>query len=110
MRGERHGLVSPWSLDPVILEFEGDVIGIGRDQPAVGDGDAVSISRQIGKHRFRAGERLFCIDYPFGLAQRFEEGGEGGAVGKAGTIAEELQPVVGMRVGQHLQEQPAEQA
>jgi hypothetical protein len=44
MRGQRHGLVSPRSLDPVILEFEGDAIGIGRDQPAVGDGDAVRLS------------------------------------------------------------------
>ena len=97
MRGERHGLVLVRPLNPVILEFEGDAIGIGRDQPAVGDGDAVSISQQISKHRFGPGERLFCICYPFGLAQRFEESGEGSAVGKVGAIAEELQPVVGMR-------------
>ncbi len=31
VRVERHGLVSLWPFDPVILVFEGDAIRIGRD-------------------------------------------------------------------------------
>ena len=56
VRGERHGLVPAGSLDPVILELEGDALRIGRDQPAVGDRDAVGIAREIGQHRLGSGE------------------------------------------------------
>ena len=39
------------------------------DQPAVGDGDAVGIARQIGQNGLWAAERTLGIDDPFGEAQ-----------------------------------------
>jgi hypothetical protein len=35
-----HSRVVTQPLDPVILDFKGDAAGTGRDQTAVGDGDA----------------------------------------------------------------------
>ena len=46
-RLERHGLVTAGSLDPVVLVFEGDAGLVRRDQAPVGDGDAVSVARQV---------------------------------------------------------------
>ena len=42
---ERHGCVATRSLDPVVLDLEGDAVGIGCDQTAVGDGDAMGVAR-----------------------------------------------------------------
>ena len=47
---QRHGLVAARPLDPVILPPEGDAGVVGRDQAAIGDGDAVGVARQIGEH------------------------------------------------------------
>src|SRR5438874_2576431 len=44
--GERHLLVSLAALDAVILPFEGDAALVKGDQAAVGDGDAVGVTRQ----------------------------------------------------------------
>jgi hypothetical protein len=38
------------------------------EQPAVGNGDAVGVARQIGNHGLWAAERAFGIDDPFGSA------------------------------------------
>ena len=54
---ERHALVAVAAFDPVILPPEGDAGVIECDQPAVGDGDAVGVAREIGQHRLRAAER-----------------------------------------------------
>jgi hypothetical protein len=61
MRAERHGLVALWSLDTIIFVFEGHAGFIGLDQSTVRDGDAVRVSRQIGKDGFRPGERKLRI-------------------------------------------------
>src|SRR5262245_28852761 len=50
--GERHLLVSIAALDAVILPFESDAALVAGDQAAVGDGDAMGVTRQIGQHRF----------------------------------------------------------
>ena len=47
-RGERHGFVAAWPLDAVVLEREGHAFLIGRDEPPVGDGDAVGVAGKIG--------------------------------------------------------------
>ena len=44
-RLERHGRVASGPLDPVVLDFESDAVGIGRNQTAVGDSDAVGVAR-----------------------------------------------------------------
>ncbi len=64
MRVERHGLVTLWPLDAVVLVFEGDAIRIGRDQAAVGDGDAMGVAGEIGQDRLRPGKRFFRVDAP----------------------------------------------
>ena len=52
LRVERHGLVSVTCVDPIILPFERDGMIVERDQPAVGDGDAVRVASQIGQRGF----------------------------------------------------------
>jgi hypothetical protein len=68
--GERHGLVSLAALDAVILPLEGDALLVEGDQAAVGDGNAVGVTRQIGQHRLGSAEWPLCVDDPFGVAQR----------------------------------------
>src|ERR1700674_2174941 len=65
---ERHDLVARRPIGAIILVLEGDADVVAGDQPAVGDGDAVGIARQIGEHRLRSAERLLGIDHPFGSA------------------------------------------
>ena len=69
---ERHALVSIAALDAVVLPLEGNALLVEGDQAAVGDGNAVGVTRQIGQHGLRSAERTLCIDDPFGLAQRGE--------------------------------------
>ena len=47
---ERHRLVAVGSFDPIILPLERDACLIGGDQPAIGDGNAVGIARQIAQN------------------------------------------------------------
>ena len=35
------------AFDPIIFVLEGDTLLVGRDQPAIGDRDAIGIARQI---------------------------------------------------------------
>ena len=49
--GERHRLVAGAAVGTIILVPEGDAVLVEGDEPAVGDGDAVGIARQIGEHR-----------------------------------------------------------
>jgi hypothetical protein len=58
---ERHGLVSAGPVDPVVLDPEGDAVGVGPDQAAVGDGDAVGIAAEIGEHRLGPGEGFLGV-------------------------------------------------
>ena len=39
------------STGAVILPPEGDALLVERDEPAVGDGDAVGVAGEIGEHR-----------------------------------------------------------
>ena len=86
---QRDGVIAARSLDPVILPLERDAGLVGSDQPAIGDGDAVGVARQVGEHGLRPGERLLGIDDPLDLAQRCEEGSEGSRLGQGGAVAEE---------------------
>jgi len=55
--GERHPLVSRAAVGAVVLVPESDAVLVERDQPAVGDGDAVGVARQIGEHHLGSAER-----------------------------------------------------
>ena len=70
--GKRHRLLPIATFDPVILPFERHGAVSERDQPAVGDGDAMGVARQIGQNGRGTTEWSLGIDDPFGLAQRRE--------------------------------------
>ena len=69
---EGHRFVAATALGAVVLELEGDALFIECDQPAVGDGHAVGVARQIGEHRLRSGEGALGIDHPVDLLQRLQ--------------------------------------
>ena len=103
-------LVAVAAFGAIVLPPEGDAVAVERDQPAVGDGDAVGVAREIGQHGLGPAERALGVDDPFGFAQRRQIRREGLRVGESGVIAEELQAAGVVRGDQLLQEQPAEQA
>jgi hypothetical protein len=49
--GEGHDLVAGAAVGAIVLVAEGDASVVERDQPAVGDGDAVGVARQIKRAR-----------------------------------------------------------
>jgi len=69
-RAEASGLVdvAVTTIGAIVLPSEGDAGAVAGDQPAVGDGDAVGIARQIGQHGLWPAERALGIDDPFGSA------------------------------------------
>lgn len=90
--GKRHPLVSIAALDAIILPLEGDALLVAGDQAAVGDGNAVGVTRQIGQHRLRSTERAPSVDDPFGLAQRREISREGMRTKKLRKHIDEVWP------------------
>ena len=64
--GECHDLLAITTIGTIVLPSEGDAGAVAGDQPAVGDGDAVGIARQIGQHGLWPAERTLGIDHPFG--------------------------------------------
>ena len=66
-RFQGHGLLSGLSFSPIILPFEGDARGVEPDQTAVGDGDAVCVTAEIGEDRFRPTEWRLGVNHPLGL-------------------------------------------
>src|SRR5262245_35029678 len=54
---EGHRFVSIAAFDPVVLPSEGNAVVVQCNQAAVGDGDAVSVARQISEHGARSAER-----------------------------------------------------
>jgi hypothetical protein len=62
--GKRHRLLAIAPLDPVILPFERDRAVSKRNQPAIGDGDAMGVARQIGQNGRGTTEWSLGIDDP----------------------------------------------
>jgi hypothetical protein len=67
-----HGLVARAALRAVVLPAEGDAALVQGQQPAIGDGDAVGVAREIREHGRGPGERALGVDDPLALAQRRE--------------------------------------
>ena len=61
---ERHDLLTLRAAAAIILVAKGDAGLVEREQPPVRDGDAVGVAREIGEHRFRAGEGRLGVDHP----------------------------------------------
>jgi len=103
VRRQGHGFPAAGAFDAIVLPAERHATVIGGEEPAIGDGDAVGVARQIGEHGARSAERTLGIDHPLDLAQRRQIGLEGSDVIEAGVDAEELEtsvPVGGDELGQ----------
>jgi hypothetical protein len=87
--GECHDLLA--TIGTIVLPSEGDTGAVAGDQPAVGDGDAMGVARQIGQHGLWPAERTLRVDDPFGSAQRRQVSRERLRVGEGGMAAEELE-------------------
>ncbi len=62
---ERHHL---WFFGlPVVFPTESHLAILKPDQPAIGDGDAVSVAAEIVKNLLRPAKRSFGIDHPVDL-------------------------------------------
>ena len=61
---ERHGLEPVAAFDAVVLPLEGDARLVERDQPGVGDGDAMRVAGEIGEDGLRSGEGSLGVDDP----------------------------------------------
>ena len=72
--GEGHCAVPRLAVAAVILVPEGHAALVERHETAVRDGDAVGVTGEIGKHRFRPREGRLGIDKPVLPPQRRETG------------------------------------
>src|SRR5262249_27237950 len=80
-----------------------------REQPAIGDGDAMGVAAEIGQHLFGASERWLGVDHPVEALEFAQATCEGLRFGKISEIGEEPWLAGPEGVLQLLQEQPAEQ-
>ena len=51
-------------FDPVVLPFEGHAGLVERDEPGVGDCDAVGVAGEVSEHRLGPGEGSLGVDHP----------------------------------------------
>ena len=89
---QRHRAIPRPLVATIVLVPEGDAAFVKTEQPVIGDGDAVSVGGEIGKHRLGPGEGWFGVDEPVLPPQRREVSGEGPPVLQPVEIAKERQP------------------
>ena len=93
VRAERHDLLPGDAFAAIVFVAEGDAGLVEADEPAVGDGHAVSVARQIGEHRLGAGERrpstTLALCGRVGSARSFSQCGHrsGGGLAKRSRMA-----------------------
>ena len=80
--GERHVVRAGRAVAAVILVAEGDAGLVEARQPAVRDGDAMGVAREIGEHGLGPGEGRLGVDDPALLADRCEVAKEGAPLGR----------------------------
>src|SRR5215211_321318 len=73
----------------VVFPGEADFAVGEREQPAVGDGDAMGVMAEIGQHLLGPAERWLGVDHPVEAAELAETTGERLWLGKVGELAEE---------------------
>src|SRR5262245_65024815 len=96
-RLERDGLVAVGAIDAIILVGERDALGVGLDQPAIGDGHAVGVAGEVSKYLLGPGEWALGIDVPVGVVERLQPGLEAIFAREIGVRTEELHAAVGVR-------------
>ena len=74
-----------------IAPSEGDVAIAESNQPAVGNGDAMSIGAEITQHMFRSAEGRLGVDDPVVAEQYSQPRAEGAWLGKSQQVAVELE-------------------
>ena len=67
----------------VVFPAKGDSIILESNEPVVGDGDAMCISRQIGQNMFRASEGWLDVDHPVFAEEESQERVESAGLSKA---------------------------
>jgi hypothetical protein len=87
---EGHDLVLAAVIGAIVLPSESDMLVGEFDEPAVADGHAVRIAREIGQHLRRHGERLLGEYDPFPRAVGSQVGHKDPAILEAGEFREEL--------------------
>jgi hypothetical protein len=73
----------------VIFPAEGDLTILQGDEPVIGDGHAMGVTRQIMQHMLGAAKRLSHIDHPFVLVECVQESGERARFSQPGQRAVE---------------------
>jgi len=107
---QRQDRVAARAFKTVVFDAEGDTARVETDQPAVGNGDPVRVTRQIRQHGFRPGKGFLGVDNPVDFAQRLQESVKGRRIDKARMIAKEMQLPGLMQLGQPFQNKPPIQA
>ena len=64
----RSDLLAVGAVSTIVFVAEDDILAIEPDQATVRYGDAVSVAREIGEHRFGSGEGRLGVDHPALLA------------------------------------------
>src|SRR5579863_8796808 len=82
---KRHHL--GFAILPIVLPGKAHLTVGERDQPAVGDGDAMRIAAEISQHPFGPAEWRLGVDDPVGLPEPIEPLVEYGGIGEMGEIA-----------------------
>ena len=74
---------------PIVAPVKADPVGGKRNEPAVGDGDAMRVAAEISQHLFGPAEWWLGIDDPVGPSELIEPLGERAGIGEMGEIAKE---------------------
>jgi hypothetical protein len=89
--GKRHYL--GFAVVAVVVPAEADLPIGKRDQPAVGDGDAMGVAAKIGHHLLGAGEGTFGIDHPVDAPEFGQDTVEDRLVGEWGSSPKKDRPL-----------------
>jgi len=88
----------------VILPAEGDVAISHRQEPMIGDGDAVGVACQIVEHILRSAEGAFAVDDPLLTKERPQGRGKGLLSGQRPEAAGKHKPALMKSVLQAVDE------
>ena len=98
-----------FTILPIVLPGKAHLAVGKRDQPTVGDGDAMRIAAEISQHLFGPAEWRLGIDDPVGPSELIEPLGKRGGIGETGEITKKAQLASHEGSLQLLQKQAAEQ-
>ena len=80
------------------------------DEPGIGDGDAMGVTREVGENGLGSGEGSLGVDDPLGPARSREDGVEGALVGEQSEIAEEREAASLVQGGDAFEKQATKEA